>query len=170
MSAESQKKLNSHELLIANTPQPAIAFPKQLRYTQIFYNKLSGFENVPHQIGKRYNPILVWRFILPLLIQAGIIIAVPASAIHTYLTGKTIILQTADQVVLKGRYKDGFVSYNLETYYIPEEQISEVNKNLSRQQQGVVGVKQPIAIEAKVDHQGKPVPISIWVGDRNYRF
>ena len=32
-----------------------IAFPKQLRYTQIFFNKVSSFENIPHQVGKRYK-------------------------------------------------------------------------------------------------------------------
>ncbi len=31
-----------------------IAFPKQLRYTQILFNKVSSFENVPHQDGNRY--------------------------------------------------------------------------------------------------------------------
>jgi hypothetical protein len=36
--------------------ETAIAFPKQLRYTQIFVTKVSSFENVPHQIGNRYIP------------------------------------------------------------------------------------------------------------------
>ncbi|WP_334927355.1 hypothetical protein [Nostoc sp.] len=33
---------------------PFIAFPKQLRYTQILFTKVSNFENVPHQIRNRY--------------------------------------------------------------------------------------------------------------------
>ncbi len=35
-----------------------------------------------------------WRFWLPLLFQTALILAVPAQAIYTQLTGKTVILQT----------------------------------------------------------------------------
>ncbi len=34
---------------------PFIAFPKQLRYTQIFLSKVSSLENLPHQVGNRYK-------------------------------------------------------------------------------------------------------------------
>ncbi|NET58721.1 MAG: GDYXXLXY domain-containing protein [Symploca sp. SIO2E6] len=40
------------------------------------------------------NPISLWRFWMPLLFQTALIIAVPARAVYTYLTGKTVILQT----------------------------------------------------------------------------
>lgn len=40
------------------------------------------------------NPISSWRFWLPLLLQTALIIAVPARAVYTQLTGKTVILQT----------------------------------------------------------------------------
>ncbi|MGF1494569.1 MAG: GDYXXLXY domain-containing protein [Microcoleaceae cyanobacterium] len=36
-----------------------------------------------------------WRFWIPLLFQLGLILAVPAAAIHTQITGKTAVLQTA---------------------------------------------------------------------------
>ncbi|MGV0024567.1 GDYXXLXY domain-containing protein [Phormidesmis priestleyi] len=36
-----------------------------------------------------------WRFWLPLVLQTVLIASVPAQAIHTHLTGKTAILQTA---------------------------------------------------------------------------
>lgn len=40
------------------------------------------------------KPIAVWRFVIPLLIQTGLILGVPVQAIYTHLTGKTVILQT----------------------------------------------------------------------------
>ncbi|NEP61352.1 MAG: GDYXXLXY domain-containing protein [Symploca sp. SIO2G7] len=40
------------------------------------------------------NPISLWRFWVPLLFQMLLILAVPARAIYTHLTGKTVILQT----------------------------------------------------------------------------
>ena len=40
------------------------------------------------------NPIPLWRFWMPLLFQSALILAVPAQAIYTQLTGKTVILQT----------------------------------------------------------------------------
>lgn len=36
-----------------------------------------------------------WRFWVPLLLQTALIMAVPAQAVYTHLTGKTAILQTA---------------------------------------------------------------------------
>nr|MCM0592631.1 GDYXXLXY domain-containing protein [Gloeotrichia echinulata DEX184] len=35
-----------------------------------------------------------WRFVVPLVIQAGLILALPAQSIYTLVTGKTLILQT----------------------------------------------------------------------------
>lgn len=40
------------------------------------------------------NDFKPWRFWLPLLFQTGLILAVPAQAIYTQLSGKTVILQT----------------------------------------------------------------------------
>ncbi|WP_414566556.1 MULTISPECIES: GDYXXLXY domain-containing protein [unclassified Anabaena] len=37
---------------------------------------------------------LLWRFVIPLLIQAGFILAVPAQAVYTLMTGRTAVLQT----------------------------------------------------------------------------
>ncbi|NEQ66271.1 MAG: GDYXXLXY domain-containing protein [Symploca sp. SIO2D2] len=38
-------------------------------------------------------PISLWRFWIPLLFQAALILAVPTRAVYTHLTGKTVILQ-----------------------------------------------------------------------------
>lgn len=40
------------------------------------------------------SPIPIWRFVLPLLFQAGLIMVVPAQAVYILVTGKTVILQT----------------------------------------------------------------------------
>ncbi|MEG4943011.1 GDYXXLXY domain-containing protein [Microcoleus sp. F4-D5] len=36
-----------------------------------------------------------WRLWVPLLLQIGLIAAVPATAVYTFITGKTVVLQTA---------------------------------------------------------------------------
>ncbi len=203
------------------------------------------------------KPIPVWRLVVPLLIQAGLIMAVPAQAVYTHITGETVILQTipvdpydllrgysqtlrydvsnidtlkklpgwaelvkqypgtdkqynplahginlyvvlqeqkstgtgipkawkpvrvsgdipdslaANEVALKGRYTHGFISYGLETYYMPEDQREDINTDISQARPIKRGQPQPIVVEIKVDRQGKSVPVSMWVRDRNYRF
>lgn len=204
------------------------------------------------------KPIAAWRLWVPLLIQMGLILSVPAQPIYTQLTGKTIVLQTvpvdpydlfrgysvrfnydisrvedlrhlsgwaelvkqnpgrtsydlangsnfyvileqpkpsastlpkawkpvgvssdrpasvaANQVALKGRYIYGSIAYGLETYYIPEEQREQINKQFRSRQQRQ---EQPIVVEVKVDAHGNAVPTSFWVDPqrglrlRNYRF
>ncbi len=49
----------------------------------------------------------LWRLVVPLLLQAGITLAVPISSIYTETIGKTVILQTAPvdpNDVLRGNY------------------------------------------------------------------
>ncbi|MEH1970262.1 GDYXXLXY domain-containing protein [Nostoc sp.] len=194
-----------------------------------------------------------WRLLAPLALQTGLIMAVPAQALYTDVTGKTVILQTvpvdpnnvlegntlaldynisrtanlsrlpgwqtlvskgrgsgrrlpegtniyvilqeqlssgrgvprawrplrvtsdrpttlrANQVALKGVYEDGSVNYGLETYYIPENQRQQIRNDLQAQR-ARRGQVPPIVVKAKVDPQGKAVPVSMWVRDRNYRF
>ena len=191
------------------------------------------------------KPIPILRLAIPLLIQAGLLFAIPAQSAYTYLTGKTVILQTApvdpyslltgyyqilsydistrsnleklpgskdilkdgnsfyvvlqeekstdekipkawkplrlskeipsalpdNQVALKGKYRYGRVTYGLEKYNIPEDQRNKINNNISQASRSVTERdKQPIVVEVKVDSQGKAVPISLWVKERNYRF
>ncbi|BAY09780.1 GDYXXLXY domain-containing protein [Calothrix sp. NIES-2098] len=75
-----------------------------------------------------------------------------------------------DRVALKGVYRDGFVNYGVERYYIPDEQRERISRDISRALESREGRRQPIAVKVKVDPQGNAVPISLWVGDRNYRF
>jgi uncharacterized membrane-anchored protein len=74
----------------------------------------------------------------------------------------------ANQIALQGNYRRGIISYGLEAYYIPEDQRIEINEQISQSQQS--DAAQPFVVEVKVDAQGQAVPISLWVGDRNYKF
>ena len=192
------------------------------------------------------KPIPILRLVIPLLIQAGLLLAIPAQSIQTYLTGKTVILQTVpvdpyniltgyyqilsydistrstleklpgskdilkkdensfyvvlqeekstvqkipkawkpvrlseklpdslpdNQVALKGKYRYGTVTYGLEKYNIPEDQRDRINDNISQASRSATQRQpQPIVVEVKVDSQGKALPISMWVKERNYRF
>lgn len=55
-----------------------------------------------------------WRFWVPLVLQMGLILAVPAPAVYTHLTGRTAILQTEPvdpYDFLRGYYQ--ILSYNI---------------------------------------------------------
>ena len=204
-------------------------------------------ELIPFKTSPVNNkPIPILRLVIPLLIQAGLLLAIPAQSIQTYLTGKTVILQTVpvdpyniltgyyqilsydistrstleklpgskdilkkdensfyvvlqeekstdrkipkawkpvrlseklpdslpdNQVALKGKYRYGTVTYGLEKYNIPEDQRDRINDNISQASRSATERQpQPIVVEVKVDSQGKALPISMWVKERNYRF
>jgi len=58
--------------------------------------------------------IPAWRLWVPLLVQIGLIVAVPASAVYTFVTGKTVILQTVPvdpYDLLRGYYQ--VLSYDI---------------------------------------------------------
>ncbi|WP_392533928.1 GDYXXLXY domain-containing protein [Nostoc sp. C117] len=218
-----------------------------------FSNKVTFRDYLIATEQKSNKPLPFWRLLAPLAVQTGLIMAVPAQALYTDMTGKTVILQTvpvnpndmlegnnlaldynisrtanlsrlpgwqtlvskgrgsgrrlpdgtnvyvtlqeqissgrgvprawrplrvssdrpttlrANQVALRGVYQDGSVNYGLETYYIPENQRQQITNDLQAQR-ARRGQVPPIVVKAKVDPQGKAVPISMWVRDRNYRF
>lgn len=186
-----------------------------------------------------------WRLWFPLLVQAALIVAVPAQNAYTYLTGQRIVLQTlpadpydplrghyqtlsyeisrperlqmlpggkelfgqqrthrhfsfylvleapivkavtaplpwqpiqvstehpshlaANQIALKGYAQGRRIAYGLETYYMPEERRDRVNNEIIQ----VQNRGNNFVVEARVDEGGNAVPVSLWVGDRNYRF
>lgn len=199
------------------------------------------------------QPLPLWRFGLPLLLQVGIILAVPAQAMLTYFTGRTAVLQTApvdpydllrgysqtlnydisdvsnldnlpgwddlpfvessedrpqfgsviyvvlaeqqssdeakipnawtpvrvsptvpkdlkaNQVVLRGIVNYSWVNYGLERYYMPEDQRDRINSEIQAIQRQF-GEEPPFVVEVRVRDNGHALPISLWVGDRNYTF
>jgi uncharacterized membrane-anchored protein len=46
------------------------------------------------QLPPEAKRIPAWRMWIPLLLQIGLIVAVPAPAVYTFVTGKTVVLQT----------------------------------------------------------------------------
>jgi uncharacterized membrane-anchored protein len=55
----------------------------------------STFRDYLQATEKKANkPLPVWRLVAPLLVQVGLIMAVPTQAAYTDVTGKTVILQT----------------------------------------------------------------------------
>lgn len=207
-----------------------------------------------------------WRFLLPLIFQLGLLAFLPATAINTYLTGKTVILQTApvdpyslltgyhqvlsyeisrpnnlsklegwqelkkvschrirgcsnssyslptgtkvyvilqapqkqnnanfsdkvqpwqpkrvsyeypnnlksSEIALQGQYRQGRIKYGLESYYLPENQKDKINQNINQANRNrLPGEKIPFLVEIKVNSQGKAIPISLSIKDKNYRF
>jgi len=47
------------------------------------------------QLPPEAKRLRAWRMWVPLLLQIGLIAAVPATAVYTFITGKTVVLQTA---------------------------------------------------------------------------
>jgi len=75
-----------------------------------------------------------------------------------------------NQVALQGKTDPyGRISYGLETYYMPEDQRNQINRQISEIGQ-IQQNQQAFVVEIKVDSAGNAVPISLWVKDQNYRF
>ena len=73
----------------------------------------------------------------------------------------------ANQIALKGEETYGWVTYGLETYYMPESQRNDINDRISQIQRSG---DETFVVNVKIDDSGGSVPESLWVGDREYRF
>jgi len=72
-----------------------------------------------------------------------------------------------DQVALKGLYHWGSLTYGLERYYIPEDQRVEINERINQLQRSQ---PESYLVEVKIDGAGEAVLVSLWIGEKNYRF
>ena len=172
---------------------------------------------------KKIQPFRLW---LPLLLQTGLILAMPIQKFYLYQTGRTVLLQSSpvdpyepmrgysqslsynisdpvrlkklpggeylehstnfyivlqaqsgqtawqpvrlsltkpqglahNQVILKGEYKNHRIKYGLETFYMPEEQVTKIQKYPS------------YLVELRVDHNGQALPVAIWLENHRYSF
>lgn len=76
-----------------------------------------------------------------------------------------------NQIAIKGKSDGWQIQYGLETYYMPEDQREAVNQDIQQAQSSLNSEnKIPFVVEVKVNSQGKAVPVSLWVRDRNYKF
>ncbi|MEH2113126.1 pentapeptide repeat-containing protein [Nostoc sp.] len=80
-----------------------IAFPKQLRYTQIFVSKASSFENVPHQIGNRYK--LFDKYLLTIHPETSKVLIAP-ELMNSYkdILGKTLETRLCGEDAINHKY------------------------------------------------------------------
>ena len=54
---------------------------------------------------------------------------------------------------------------------MPEDRREKINQDIQEVQDSVnLEEDIPFVVEAKVNSQGKAVPVSLWVRERNYRF
>ncbi|MGL5132444.1 MAG: GDYXXLXY domain-containing protein [Planktothrix sp.] len=72
-----------------------------------------------------------------------------------------------NQIALQGKSTGWNIEYGLERYYMPESQRNQVNETITEAQGNN---QQSFVVEVKVNSQGKAIPISLWVRDRNYKF
>lgn len=77
----------------------------------------------------------------------------------------------ANQVALHGIYRSGRITYDLERYYIPEEQRDTINEQIARiQRETATDEQQPFVVEVRVGAQGNAVPVGFWLEDAFFRF
>jgi uncharacterized membrane-anchored protein len=88
------------------------------------------------------------------------------------ISAKPPINLPANQIFLKGKAKLNQAEYGLETYYMPEDRIREINQEFTDVQRTSRSQNKlpPIVMEVKIDNEGAGVPVSLWVRDRQYTF
>lgn len=75
----------------------------------------------------------------------------------------------ANTVVLRGVVDHSQIKYDLEQFYMPEQQQVTVNQDIDRARQSTRQSKS-LLMETKIGQDGRAVPVAIWVGDKSYRF
>jgi uncharacterized membrane-anchored protein len=68
-------------------------------------------------------------------------------------------------IILRGVLNRWQAKYDLEEFYMPEQQQFQVNQDINRAR-----VSRSLLMETKIGKDGHAVPVAIWVGDRSYRF
>ncbi|MGG6294689.1 GDYXXLXY domain-containing protein [Leptolyngbya sp. AN02str] len=89
-----------------------------------------------------------------------------------------------NQVAIKGRYQNWQIVYDLERYYMPEEQRDDINNRInelgwapmppisdpSQPNAPAAPPSRPFVVEAKVGSQGQSVPVGFWLKDAYFKF
>jgi uncharacterized membrane-anchored protein len=79
----------------------------------------------------------------------------------------------ANAVVLRGIIDHSQVKYDLEQFYMPEQQQAKVNQDIdsfSKTLRERARQSKSLLMEIKIGQDGRAVPVAIWVGDKSYRF
>jgi uncharacterized membrane-anchored protein len=135
--------------------------------------KLPGWADLVKQYpgkNQQYEPLVPGTNLYIILEEQKSSGGIPQAWKPVRVSGQLPTL-AANQIALKGRYSGyNSINYGLETYYIPEDQRNDINKDISSARPIKPGQPQPIVVEVKVNAQGEAVPISMWVRDRKYHF
>lgn len=81
----------------------------------------------------------------------------------------------AEQVVIPAKSMGDSLSYGLENFSLSTAQIEEINIILAQNEpenksdSKTEKQRESFVVELKVDEKGNAVPVSLWVGDRQYR-
>jgi uncharacterized membrane-anchored protein len=102
-----RERTTNYELQIANcklriancefphSPLPILMTNRSLPPEVEFSERVTFKDYVKTSESQQSNkPLPLWRFIVPLLIQTGLILAVPSQAVYTNITGRNVVLQT----------------------------------------------------------------------------
>jgi uncharacterized membrane-anchored protein len=79
----------------------------------------------------------------------------------------------ANAVVLRRVIENSRVKYDLEQFYMPEQQQAKVNQDIdsfSKTLRERARQSKSLLMEIKIGQDGRAVPVAIWVGDQSYRF
>jgi uncharacterized membrane-anchored protein len=73
-----------------------------------------------------------------------------------------------NQIAIRGMYDQNSgwrnqIDYGIGKFYMPESQKDTVNGEIGRN-------PRKLLVEIKLDNNGHPVPVSLWVGNKSYRF
>ncbi len=133
---------------------------------------LSGWETVVRQTQEENDPLPPRGTTLYVILQAP----KPAKKGNPPRPWSAIAVRherpvslDAQQVAIKGELNFPWINYGLERYYFPEEQRGEMNQKINQLQQNN-NQEQSFLVEVKVDEGGNAVPVSLWLGQDNYRF
>jgi uncharacterized membrane-anchored protein len=69
----------------------------------------------------------------------------------------------ADQLFLQGTFHNNRIRYGIETYYVPEEKIQEVNKALRDHPKDNL-------VDVRIDSAGKAVPVQLHIAGKVYAY
>lgn len=75
-----------------------------------------------------------------------------------------------NRVALQGTIYYNSVKYGLERYYMPEDKRIKINSEIGNLRRRNSENRRAFVVEIKVDSQGKAIPISLWIKDKNYQF
>jgi uncharacterized membrane-anchored protein len=79
----------------------------------------------------------------------------------------------ANTVVLRRLIDRSQVKYDLEQFYMPEQQQAKVNQDIdsfSKTLRERARQSKSLLMEIELAQDGRAVPLAIWVGDKSYRF